>query len=144
MDTMSNELYMNRNNNIYSVPEGYFAQLQDRLCDIPVQSRKMSSHAEPVSMWDKVRPYLALAACFVMAFRLGNFILGDVSGQPQDELSLQDIRVAGLIPVTDPYSIYDDVPDFSEEDETVSDTDVVEYLISSGASVDYIAYLLNE
>ena len=39
-----------------SVPKGYFDNLKDRLSQIPGQQR--------VSLWEKVRPYVALAACF--------------------------------------------------------------------------------
>lgn len=142
---MSKELYMNRNNQIFSVPEGYFSQLQERLIEIPFQSGEESFRPEPVSFWGRVSPYLALAASFVAAFILGSAILRNVSADPVHELSLQDIRIAGLIPVTAPYSIYDDVPEyFNEEEDTLTDSEVVEYLISTGASVDYIAYLLNE
>lgn len=133
---------MNKNSNIYSVPEGYFSQLQNRLEAIPAQQSGNVRVVSPV--WSKVRPYVALAACFVMAFFVGNFILGRSSQPAQDTLTFQDICYADLIPVTNPYIIYDDSPYTYEVQETISEDDVVEYLISSGASVDYIAYLLNE
>ena len=52
--------------------------------------------------------------------------------------------MADLIPVTNPYAIYDDAPMDLYTMESSSEDDVVQYLISSGTSVDYIAYLLNQ
>ncbi len=134
-------MVMNRNSRIFSVPEGYFEQLQSRLEGIPVQQ---SEPADVVSLWDKLKPYAALAAVFAIAFCVGSFIFGRSSVAVQDELSFQDICVADLVPVTNPYFIYDDAPFSYEEQNSVTEDDVVEYLISSGATVDYIAYLLNE
>ena len=132
---------MNRNSNIYKVPEGYFEQLQSRLETIPAQQERQS---EVVSPWGRVRPYLALAACFVMIVFVGNYVLSSSFKSADDSISFEDICYADLIPVTNPYIIYDDSPYTYAAQETASEDDIVEYLISSGASVDYIAYLLNE
>lgn len=133
---------MNKNSNIYSVPEGYFEQLQSRLVNIPAQQEQP---VKVVPLFSKVKPYVALAASFVMAFCLGNFILGRSSKPIQDEITFEDICYADLIPVTNPYMIYDDSPYAAyEQQETPSEDDILEYLVSTGASVDYIAYLLNE
>lgn len=133
---------MNRNSNIFSVPEGYFEQLRSRLETIPAQQ---SEPAEVITLWSRLRPYAALAACFVIAFSVGSFILGRTAVPVQDELSFQDICYADLVPVTNPYIIYDDSPYLYEEEQiSATEDDIVEYLISSGASVDYIAYLLNQ
>lgn len=133
---------MNKNSNIYGVPEGYFEQLQSRLVNIPAQQEQP---VKVVPLFSKVKPYIALAASFVMAFCLGNFILGRSSKPIQDEITFEDICYADLIPVTNPYMIYDDSPYAAyEQQETPSEDDILEYLVSTGASVDYIAYLLNE
>lgn len=133
---------MNKNSNIYGVPEGYFEQLQSRLVNIPAQQEQP---VKVVPLFSKVKPYIALAASFVMAFCLGNFILGRSSKPIQDEITFEDICYADLIPVTNPYMIYDDSPYAAYgQQETPSEDDILEYLVSTGASVDYIAYLLNE
>lgn len=131
---------MNKNKDIYKVPEGYFEMLQSRLESIPAQQGEPET---ALPLWVKLKPYAALAACFVIAFCLGNFILGRTSGPAQDGISFEDICYADLIPVTNPYMIYEDSP-YAPYEEDATEDDIIQYLISSGASVDYIAYLLNE
>lgn len=140
---LSKDVDMNKNSNIYGVPEGYFSQLQSRLEAIPAQQSESSSNVV-VPLWDKVKPYIALAACFIMILCVGNYAINKAMPPAQDTLSFEDICYADLIPVTNPYIIYDDSPYTYDVQEPVSEDDIVEYLISSGASLDYIAYLLNE
>ncbi|MBO7366883.1 MAG: hypothetical protein J6U28_09345 [Bacteroidales bacterium] len=129
----------------FNVPEGYFDQLQKRLEAIPSEHPVVQTPAVTVPLWTRVRPYVALAACLVMAFFVGNFFLGRNQAPAESELFMQDYYyMADLIPVTNPYSIYDDSPMELYTPESSSEDDVIQYLISSGTSVDYIAYLLNE
>ena len=51
----------------YSVPEGYMQSMQQRLEAIPVSAKGPSS-------WQKISPYLALAAVFAAAFVIGGTI----------------------------------------------------------------------
>ncbi|MDO5442821.1 MAG: hypothetical protein Q4G10_04055 [Bacteroidia bacterium] len=133
---------MNKNSNIYNVPEGYFEQLQSRLAAIPAQQEQP---VKVVPVFSKVKPYIALAASFAMAFCIGNFILGRSSKPVQNEITYEDICYADLIPVTNPYIMYEDSPYSAYgQQEAATEDDILEYLVSSGASVDYIAYLLNE
>jgi len=126
---------MNKNQQIFSTPEGYFTDLQSRLQNIPAGNKQTVR----ISLWTKVSPYVALAACFVMAFFLGNLFIGG-GGKAQSDITLDDFYYADIIPVTDPYSVYDDSAIYEVDNQD----DVLEYLISSGTSVDYIAYLLNQ
>ena len=130
---------MKEMNNIYKVPDGYFDSLQKRLEAIPSQHKEVRDPVVAVPLWTKVRPYVALAACMLMAF-----FLGRNSAPVPAEFGLQDYYMADLIPVTNPYAIYDDAPMDLYSMESSSEDDVVQYLISSGTSVDYIAYLLNQ
>ncbi|MCR5561025.1 MAG: hypothetical protein K6F58_04315 [Bacteroidales bacterium] len=52
----------------YSIPEGYMQDMQRRLEEIPVSAKGPSS-------WQKITPYLALAAVFAAAFVLGGTLL---------------------------------------------------------------------
>ncbi len=52
----------------YRAPEGYFEDLQQRLSAIPGKEQQPSA-------WQKVTPYLALAAVFAAAFIAGNFLV---------------------------------------------------------------------
>jgi hypothetical protein len=131
--------------NTFNVPEGYFDQLQKRLEAIPSQHPVVQTPAVTVPLWTRVRPYVALAACMMMAFFVGNFFLGRNHLPTEAEQVMQDYYyMADLIPVTNPYAIYDDSPMELYSPESSSEDDVVEYLLSSGTSVDYIAYLLNQ
>lgn len=135
---MSKNLVMNRKENIFIVPEGYFEQLQTRLEAIPAQQRKVTA----APFMRRIAPYAAAAACLLGAFFVGNHFIGSV--KPQYEgLSAQDFYYADIIPVTDPYAIYEDAAAYDGMQQ-VTNEDVIEYLLSSGTSVDYIAYLLNE
>ena len=135
---------MKEMNNIYKVPDGYFDSLQKRLEAIPSQHKEVRDPVVTVPLWTRVRPYVALAACMLMAFFVGNFFLGRNQASAPAEFGLQDYYMADLIPVTNPYAIYDDAPMDLYTIEGSSEDDVVQYLISSGTSVDYIAYLLNQ
>ena len=130
--------------NTFNVPEGYFDQLQKRLEAIPSQQTEVVRPAVTVPLWTRVRPYVALAACMLMAFVIGDFFLGRNSAPAPAEFGLEDYYMADLVPVTNPYAIYDDAPMDLYTPESSSEEDVVQYLISSGTSVDYIAYLLNQ
>ena len=135
---------MKEMNNIYKVPDGYFDSLQKRLEAIPSQHTEERAPVVAMPLWARVRPYVALAACMLMAFFIGNFFLGRNQASAPAEFGLQDYYMADLIPVTNPYAIYDDAPMDLYTMESSSEDDVVQYLISSGTSVDYIAYLLNQ
>jgi hypothetical protein len=130
--------------NTYKVPEGYFDQLQKRLEAIPSQHPEVQAPTVTVPLWSRVRPYVALAACMLMAFVVGNFFLGRNQAPAPAEFGLQEYYMADLIPMTNPYAIYDDAPMDLYTPESSSEDDVIQYLISSGTSVDYIAYLLNQ
>lgn len=134
---------MNKNKEIFSVPEGYFEQLQSRLEAIPGQQQAARKPAMVASVWAKARPYAALAASFLMIFFVGNQALTRITPQPESEYTLEDWYYANLIPVTNPYAIYDAAPDTYAEDGS-SDEDILQYLISSGASLDYISQILNQ
>ena len=136
---------MKKINDTFNVPEGYFDQLQKRLEAIPSQHPEVRTPAVTVPLWTRVKPYVALAACMLMAFFVGNYFLGRNQSPSETELRLQEYYyMADLIPVTNPYAVYDDAPIDLYVQESSSEDDVVEYLLSSGTSVVYIAYLLNQ
>ena len=144
MHQVSKVSVMKEIKNTFKVPEGYFDSLQKRLEAIPSEHPVVQAPVVTVSFWTKVRPYVALAACMLMAFVVGDFFLGRDKSPASAEFGLQDYYMADLVPVTNPYAIYDDAPMDFYSTEASSEEDVLQYLISSGTSVDYIAYLLNE
>lgn len=112
----------------YVVPEGYFSELEERLGAIPRRN-------VAVSRFDKLKPYVALAAAFLIIVTCGTALLRFTSGHAVDSnLSMFDeIALADLIPVTDPYMIYT-----AKENETQDA--FASYLIDSGITLDYIGY----
>ena len=110
----------------YSVPDGYFDGLEDRLADIAASSRVKLS---PVK---KFMPYISMAAAFLLLVTAGTFIL---------ERSIR----SGSMTYED-YVVYSDMeldlePD-SEElhiiENKVEAEDIIEYLIYIGATAEVI------
>ena len=120
-----------KHNMPYKVPEGYFGNLQARLSEIPSGSRVPSR-------MDVLKPYLAMAAAFALIITAGTAVLRHTSGDSglEDISTLDVIRLADLVPATDPYLLYTTAQTETE----ISDSDISEYLIGAGISLDYIEY----
>lgn len=86
---------MTRKNPI-SVPDGYFASLQERLLEIP------SQQAQPRF---RVAPYLAFAASLVALAVIGNFILRKSSTGLSDD-DIRSYLLASNTTVEQLYSVY--------------------------------------
>ncbi|MBR6363438.1 MAG: hypothetical protein IKR88_09220 [Bacteroidales bacterium] len=115
----------------HNVPEGYFEDLKTRLSAIPQE--------EHASGWERLRPYVALAAAFVAIVTVGTAVLR-LSTCPAAQ-DYDDFGIAEIIPSTDSYIYYSS--EVSEEPVS-SEDDILEYLLNSNTSVEQIAYLGNE
>ncbi len=116
----------------FDVPEGYFKDLQAQLEAIPSQEEPSHGFAR------KVQPYLALAACFLGILLVGNAVLRGTAGDAESsDLYYNEIVYADLIPVTQPDAIFQTA---SAEQDTISDEDVIDWLIASGTSTELIEY----
>lgn len=87
----------------YSVPEGYMQSMQQRLEAIPTRAKGPSS-------WQKISPYLALAAVFAAAFVIGGTLLKrTVPSSSSEEIAAyymdSDLTLAQL---EDAYFYYED------------------------------------
>lgn len=87
----------------YSVPEGYMQGMQQRLEAIP-------AHVKGPSSWQKISPYLALAAVFAAAFVIGGTLLKrTVPSSSSEEIAAyymdSDLTLAQL---EDAYFYYED------------------------------------
>ncbi len=115
----------------FGVPEGYFDRLQVRLQEIPGKEA-------PVSTWQKSKPYLVMAACFLLSLIAGTGILKMTTGQNVSDADqfYYDLGYADLIPVTyDAPSLYE-----GEGAAEISSEDIEDYLIATGVSVNRLAY----
>lgn len=125
----------------YKVPDGYFDNLRVRLDSIPSALRGEEASApetvvEMPTFWAKLRPYVALAAAFLILLTAGTAILKTTSGRMN--ISEEEyFQLASILPVTDPYAIYYD--EYAEDDELSGD-DIVNYLIETGVSLEQLAY----
>ena len=91
---------MKEMNNIYKVPDGYFDSLQKRLEAIPSQHTEERAPVVVMPLWTRVRPYVALAACMLMAFFIGNFFLG--RNQPS-KITLPPRQIHSLLKILVPW-----------------------------------------
>lgn len=112
----------------YAVPEGYFTQLVSRLDEIPYAAKAPSA-------WDKVKPYIAMAAAFAIIISGGTAVLKKTASPHTDVSTLEMMQLADLVPVTDPYMIY-----VKTNPEDISEKEIAEYLIDSGTSLEHIEY----
>ena len=129
---------MSKRNDI-TTPEGYFGNLQMRLSEIPAQPAR-------VSTVHRLAPYAALAASFLVAVMLGNFILGRTASPSADDDTWT--YVSYLADALDPdgaalVDMYDEW-DGLEEEEGLSAEDIVNYLVADGISVEHLNYLSYE
>lgn len=115
----------------YRVPEGYFEGLKDRLEAIPA-----GKTAEP-GIWMRVRPYVAMAACFAIAFITGDSILRHTAMRQGPSDLYNEISYAELISMTRPESLF--LAMESEHDD-LSDEDIINYLIEAGVTTDHLEY----
>lgn len=116
---LSKKAVMTKRNDI-STPEGYFQNLQERLEAIP-------SRPQRVTLAQRVSPWLAYAASLAILAVLGNFIFSRAVLQPVDDawdyyayLS-QSLDPDGLIEL--------------QEEPTLSDDEIVSYLLAENVSV---------
>ncbi len=123
-----NEIFKDAGKALHNVPEGYFNDLKARLDGIP------AANAGKVGAMQRLKPYFALAACFLAILFVGNFVLRSTadssSGDFYNEAAYADL-------MTMPESAFHAV--ITERD-TLSDEDVINYLISSGTSAELIEY----
>ena len=114
------------------VPEGYFNDLKGRLGAIPE-----AKTVEP-ALWMRLRPYVAMAASFVAVLLIGNAVLRNtLSGGRSDDQAYNESTYADMISLTHPEAIYQ-VLEYGHED--LTDEDIINYLIESGAEMEYLAY----
>ena len=120
--------------NSYGVPDGYFEGLKCRLGSI---SQEKVPSAGTVA-WTHVQPYLSLAAGFAAVLVAGTAILKNTAMKHQstDQL-LNENSYADMIAVTHPESFMN-VQEY--EHESLSEEDIINYLIESGTEMEYLAY----
>ena len=128
---------MSRRNDI-STPEGYFGDLQKRLSEIPARPAR-------VSTVHRLAPYVAIAASFLVAVMLGNFILSKTAApSPEDDTWTY---VSYLADALDPdgAAFFDEADWYTDQEASgLSEEDIINYLLADGISVEHLNYLSYE
>lgn len=123
----------------FEVPEGYFGSLEARLNAIP-QSQTETCEGT-VSKW-YFRPYPALAACVAVAVLVIAVLFGTGRhNESMDPISVtyEQLLYADLIPLTNPYAIYENSTPSDTEDLSTRD-DIINSLVHEGVPVETIKY----
>ena len=111
----------------FKVPEGYFEGLKVRLNRIPEQRTELG----PVQ---RIKPYLALAASFAAILIAGNVVLRSTAERIPSDDFYEELGYVSLLQA-DEYLQSD-----TARQDTISDEDVINYLIDSGVSAELIEY----
>ena len=106
----------------FSLPEGYMESLRKELKTIPQRNTKK------ISIFNRILPYVSLAAAFAMIVTIGGFILEKTTQQDlsyEDYIVFSDDMTNTLLYDTD--ELYADA---------LSDDDIIEYLIYTGIEIE--------
>ena len=132
----------------YNTPDGYFDFLQMRLSEIPLQQQTESVPEVKVSRWAKVAPYFALVACFMAIVVTGRYVINKTTvpaASTEEYLTMENLYGADLMPYTSQYALFDET--YYEEASymnTVSEEDIINYLIDTNMPLSYIGMALME
>lgn len=119
--------------NPHITPEGYFSDLKTRLRSIP-EAQEMPTG------WQRVRPHLAMAAAFIAIVAVGTAILRSTAGNPAvaNPDSMSQYELAQLVRTSSPYLYDEDTYEQEEEMSEPSEEEIIEYLISTGVTIENI------
>lgn len=123
----------------FEVPEGYFDSLEARLNAIP-QSQAETCEGT-ASRW-YFSPYPALAACAAAAVLVVALLFGtNRHDESTDRISVtyEQLLYADLIPLTNPYAIYENSATSYTEGLSTQD-DIINSLVHEGVPVETIKY----
>lgn len=112
------------------VPQGYFEQLDKRLCEIPAQSKVRKLN---------LTPYLSLAASFIAIAVIGNYALHKTVPASLEDgvIGYEDWYYADLLPVTAPYFYIEEEDEYNEAD------DAYDWAIATRLPAEYLELLDN-
>lgn len=118
----------------FTVPEGYFDQLQERLGAIPRESAPNAGMQRPSEGTERrwIRPAMVWATGVAALLAVGVWVFSG-SGAPADPsalevLSYEEMAYSDLIPRTDPYIYY---ADEAEQPEDTEREEIIDYLLQN-------------
>lgn len=106
----------------FSLPEGYMESLRKELKTIPQRNTKK------IPIFNRIIPYVSLAAAFAMIVTIGGFIL--------EKTTQQDLSYEDYIVFSDDMTntIFYDTEELYAD--ALSDDDIIEYLIYTGVEIE--------
>lgn len=116
-------------NDPFMVPEGYLEGLSLKAAQI---AREQGACRPTIAR--RVAPYVAIAASFAAIVAIGSAVLKNVHFG-SSEIDQDALFAEYLVPVTEPESVYYLAMNDSEE---LTEEEIVEYLIESGATLEEI------
>ena len=117
----------------YDIPEGYF---EDFKANALRYAREAAYKEEKPRL--RLAPYFAFAATLLIMFTVGSLVLkNSTSKEDFDDIT----AYFDIIPTTDKDAIF---YSYNIQDDELSDEDIINYLISSGASAETIQELTEE
>ena len=122
--------------NPYSVPEGYFNNLQDTI------SERVASGKRGSSFWSVARPQLALVTSFAIIFLIAYATINIFSPGKADEtlIATETVPVERLYIKTSFVDFYDSTADslYAEEEKEIDPEEIMDYL-STNTGLIYLA-----
>lgn len=122
----------------FAVPEGYFESLGARLSSIP--RTQAEAHGD-TGLRRRFLSYPVLAACAAAAaLIIAVLVISPWRDEPSDpkSVTLEQLLYADLVPLTDPYSIYESSYSYPETQSTLDD--ILNSLVNEGVSAETIRY----
>lgn len=109
----------------FTVPEGYFEKFK---------AAAYRPKAETVSLWNRLSPYISVAAVFIFIVTAGTFILE--RSTPQQDMTQEDyIMFSDNMMNTISYEMDDDT---WIADAEIENEDIINYLIYSGITAEEV------
>lgn len=110
----------------YTVPDGYFDRLKENAMACVAEKKEKT-------FLERLAPYTALAAVFVLLVTAGSFLLRMTT--PQTETEFEELYFySDIMPLTDPYAI-EAAEGVNYE---VMEEEIIEYLIYTGTTAEVI------
>lgn len=122
----------------FAVPEGYFESLGARLSSIP--RTQTEAHGD-TGLRRRFLPYPVLAACTAAAVLIVAVLVTSPwrdEGADSQSVTFEQLLYADLVPLTDPYAVYESSYPYPETQSTLDD--ILNSLMAEGVSAETIRY----
>jgi hypothetical protein len=92
---------IDKTKNPFKVPENYFETLNEEIMSRLPEKEFVA--APPVTMWEKVKPWVYLAAMFIGIYVTVDFLTGDANSSPLTSQQISDNETVSISETADSY-----------------------------------------